>query len=317
MRIVRAHDHVRPGPSARQAGQVAPTTQTHQRRRGRSALAALTSTGAFSNARLSVFDRHTVLFAIASLSDDDGTLTRAYLAVQNTHGQDPEHWSRGMDLGALRRHCSKFLGKGAHRAPYWEELHCLFAAALPVEQCARLLPWAAGLHCRARGIARPPGYTGPVVLPDWSTQTVVAADTIRAAIRDGPSYPCSETLPPVDDAPAGVEESPEDPVPSASHDPESLWIMVQYLIRQFRKSQDREHEQWALRSEVARLTRACEELIGEKNPGLSKEEVRAELVKRVGTTRAHLPPLPRSRHRPSMALLDHHDRCLAPAPPPA
>jgi len=338
---------INPGPDASVLAPVSPTTNLSARRRGKPALAAISSTEAFTNAGLTKPARQLVLFALCCLTRED-TLTDAYDAVLAKYGDRPGHWCHGKDLPGLRYSCSKFLGKAARTSPTWEVLTDLFSAALSAQECERLLPWAAWLWCRAHDVTAPPGYTGAITPPPWGEQDIVAKAAVLAALRaDLPPHPADpappsreplhqepredhDTLPMAEAPPPAWESS----VPSWENPPD-LRLLLDNMTRVYRSQEglirslraqirqlvednlELDHLSWELRTQIAKLTQAAETAIFQNDPSLTKPQVRRKLEVMIGCTRSPLPPLPRSRLRPPPAFIDHHDRRLAPVPPSA
>ncbi|MGW5703817.1 hypothetical protein [Amycolatopsis japonica] len=322
---------INPGPGPILMDPVSPTTTPHTRRRGRPALAAITSTAAFSNDGLTEPARQLVLLVLCSLVRN-GTLTDAYAAVLARHGDRPGHWCHGKDLRELRHYCSKFLGKSARTAPTWAVLTDLFSATLPERECQRLLPWAAWLWCRAHDDPAPPGYTGPITPPPWGEQDVVAKTAVFAALRaDVPPHLADHAPPACEprrhepDEDHGTPPAAEAP-PPVWENPQDLRVLLDYMTQMYRSQEDEiarlteanhvlELKNWELRTQFVKATQAAKSVLTQHDPSLVMFEVRRLLDVLYGRERASTPPLPRPRPRP--AAVDHPDLYLAQAPPSA
>jgi hypothetical protein len=238
----------------------------------------------------------------------------------------PGHWCAGKDVKALRGQVSKFLGKGAHILPTWDKVDDIFTAVLSPEERERLLPWAAGLYCQSRNKRSPAlDYEGPIELPLWAHEPDVSVETIRESLTDRP--PKAEH---VSEPIAG--ESPE-PVHQCTVDAENTWVVLMDVTRAYMKLLRRNEaldaevqelrqyrtENWQLRGDNARLTRAAEDILAQLFPQSSPETVRNLLDDMLTTPRGSQPPRPRSSRltspRPPLPILLRPDSYLAAAPP--
>lgn len=151
-------------------------------RRGQAALAKLPTTDDFTNRKLTLHDRKLILFLLVTLVDRYDRLTDTYDRLVLAYGGREGHWAFGKEVADLQKGCASFLGRGARRAPRWPEIVDLFAAGVSDRNRARILAFAAGLHCRAAGVERPAGYAGPIAYPIWVDSPRVYATQIRAEL---------------------------------------------------------------------------------------------------------------------------------------
>lgn len=287
----------------------------------------------FSSGRLSPAARALVLFCLHCLVGDDGTLNDTYQRFLDRYGIQDGHWCAGMPMTKLRHTASQFLGKAATRAPKWPEIDELFTVALAPGERDRLLAIAAGVFCQVKNLDRPPGYTGPIVVPEWAFHAEVTAETIKQTIADhSTAAPAAQSADDTDEAPPAEapagEPEPGEPL-SATRDPEKLRQTMQILSRgslslfdtneqlreRIRRLEEDAQASWQLRSENSRLTRLVEDLLVEQHYALTREEVRQLLTERLGATRVHSLGPARSPRRRPVPRPPHADRHLAAHPP--